>query len=1287
MKHFLIVLLLFLGLDALAQKETYNWYFGQFAGVRFNGNAKPTAVTNSAMSTFEGCATISNKQGRLLFYTDGLRVYDSTHNMMPNGNGLLGNSSATQSGIAIPKPGSSNLFYIFTADAQENGCRNGLRYSELNMNLNNGKGDITSTKNVQLLSYTTEKVTATKQANGVDYWVCTIKQNSDTFYAYGVTSSGVNHTPVRSSFKWRLSTNNLWGTLKFSPKGDKVVFGNGQDSVMIADFNSKTGVISNAYSLGKFTAYGVEFSLKGKFLYLSDWNLGNVYQIDLRSNNRATIIASRQAVVTNLGGGKAGALQLGPDNRIYFAVNGSSYLHAFMYPDSLGSGSTYTSNYVSLNGKTSSIGLPTFMQSFFIKNEFEANRTCIRDTTFFTLTDQIVDSVRWYFGDSLSGSKNTSTLKTGIYHIYKKVGKYTVKLISYTKFKNDTIVKKISIVDSKPQLGVDKIICNNFNFIELKPSGNFVSYLWSNGSPTKEIYITKKGIYILRTLDTTGCLAFDTIQVFNPKVKAKFIGDTLLCPKELFKFKNASVVQDDTIQFFKYEFPDKTVVFDSLSSKRFKNNDSFLVKFYVRTASNCIDSSSRYVKTKLQPIASFSTLGDTLCWHNKPINLINSSTFEPNTTSHLWDFGDNTFSSKVLPNDKHYNNSNQSYTITYYLNSNNGCTDTLKKKLVLKERPIAVFNVNDTQQCQKSNVFKLANNSSFSQLNALKYNWSFGDGNGSTLKVPSDKVYSNSGWYRIQLIVHSATTFCNDTVATVVNVAPHAVPDFRLLKDTQCISVNSFRFINQSQLIAGSMSYKWDYGDGKFGYSKDVQHSYLGVNVYSVKLKVTTNFGCTDSITKTATTVLSPKAIIGINDTQQCFNAHAFDFINATSTQNGSVIANWKIDDVDAGVSDMFNSKFSISGLHKIQLIVFSSNMCSDTAIRQVYLESPGKLNISVNPQVEQCLRYNKFNFNVNSIDPRVTLQNFIWDFGDAQSAYSKSVSHTYQSTGKKTVQAITQSINGCHDSNTIEVTLHSMPLAKFDSDTTCFKEAAYLVNRSISNGSNIVGYQWMFGDLTSSTDKDPIKYYAKSGTYDVRLIAISDKNCRDTSQKQEVIIRQLPVSKFDYVRLGSKEFETTRVQLINQSYSNIIKNSWSYNNGNVSTESSPEISTKDTGQLKIQLAVEDIYGCRDTSVVVTKRLFPDFFFHLPNAFTPDPNGSSVNQTFKPLASKYVKSYTMEIYNRWGEKVFESKDINIGWDGTYKGELCQQDIYLCRIYVIPYFGPIQSHETTITLLR
>ena len=369
MKKIYAAVILVLGFgELLAQKEHYVWYFGNQAGLDFNSGA-PVALTNSAMNQHEGCSSISDGNGNLLFYTDGISVWDKNHIQMPNGDSLAGGLSSTQSALIIPFLDNDSLYYIFTV-AQYAPPPNNFCYSVVNMSLNSGNGDITIKDSV-LISPVGEKLTAVKHANNTDIWVMVHGMGNNNFYAYLITASGITASPIISSIG-QVTPGLDMGYMKFSPGGSKIAFANEfQNYVDLFDFNASTGVVSNEKYLtmpggasGPF-AYGLEFSPNGNYLYCGAENGQVIYQWDITSNS-APVINSTQQVIGTTVAGQPGALQTGPDGKIYVARYLGSALGVINNPDLGGIACNYVDNAISLGGKTCKLGLPNFVTSYFL---------------------------------------------------------------------------------------------------------------------------------------------------------------------------------------------------------------------------------------------------------------------------------------------------------------------------------------------------------------------------------------------------------------------------------------------------------------------------------------------------------------------------------------------------------------------------------------------------------------------------------------------------------------------------------------------------------------------------------------------------------------------------------------------------------------------------------------------------------------------------------------------------------------------------------------------------------
>nr|MBC8146359.1 T9SS type A sorting domain-containing protein [Bacteroidota bacterium] len=368
MKRLLLLILIISPFIIFSQKEANIWYFGEYTGLDFTSGS-PVALTNSAMNKDEGCASISDSAGNLLFYTSGISVWNKNHMLMSNGIGLAGHNSSTQSALIVPKPGSSNIYYIFTTDAFF--YANGLKYSVVDLSLNSGLGAVTQ-KNIGIITPATEKLTAVKHSNGIDYWMIA-HYNNNSFAAYPITSSGIG-TPVVTPIGVQhlgggaTGTLNAIGYMKTSPSGAKIACTIMNLGILeVFDFNTTTGVVSNPITFNNptyYNAYGVEFSPNEEVLYFTADTA--LYQVNLNAGSTSAIINSvQQEGASTLLMSYLGALQLGPDNRIYCVDYFHDYVSVINQPNALGTECMWVHDGVSLNNKHCYAGLPNFVTSIF----------------------------------------------------------------------------------------------------------------------------------------------------------------------------------------------------------------------------------------------------------------------------------------------------------------------------------------------------------------------------------------------------------------------------------------------------------------------------------------------------------------------------------------------------------------------------------------------------------------------------------------------------------------------------------------------------------------------------------------------------------------------------------------------------------------------------------------------------------------------------------------------------------------------------------------------------------
>jgi hypothetical protein len=358
--------IIFSSLSVFAQGEANNWYFGKGAGITFTSDTA-IAVTSGKVHTEEGSASISDKDGNLLFYTNGITVWNKNHRVMPNGNGLMGMKSSTQSALILPKPGNDKIYYIFTTDIQAQS--NGFRYSVINMEKQDGLGDLIS-KNNFLMIPATEKLTAVRHSNNRDWWVIAHRWNSNAYTAYLVDKDGINVQPVVSNVGTVHGGNNrkAIGYLQPSPEGSKLASAlwDDESNFELMDFNRTSGQLSNPILFKGFAeSYGVAFSPDGTKLYGTANGIGGgkaqIVQFDLKAGNSAAIVKSATVVGTSTTP-RFGALQLAPDGKIYVARKDAKYLGIIQNPNAKGKAARYKDDGIHLAGRRSDLGLPNFAQ-------------------------------------------------------------------------------------------------------------------------------------------------------------------------------------------------------------------------------------------------------------------------------------------------------------------------------------------------------------------------------------------------------------------------------------------------------------------------------------------------------------------------------------------------------------------------------------------------------------------------------------------------------------------------------------------------------------------------------------------------------------------------------------------------------------------------------------------------------------------------------------------------------------------------------------------------------------
>lgn len=364
-----------------AQKYGNIWYFGNKAGIDFN-SCTPILLNDGKIPASEGCATICDTSGQLLFYTNSDTVWNRQHLAMPNGK-LVQASGTLSQVIIIPKPMSQNIFYIITTQIQGQPPLT-LQYHIVDMFLNGGLGDVISKNNVLTTATITEQVAATYHSNGTDIWIVAHEYGNDKFLCYYVDSSDINPSPVISNIGPAIipisSGMNARGEIKFSPNGKKLAINNNgigndpnSDYLCLFDFDNGSGIVSYPINLPyERGGFGLSFSPDNSKLYAATWKAFNfsssdsnkIFQFEISSNDSDTIVNSKAILYSTPVSNSTpfGSLKLTPNGKIYVAVANTNYVGIINFPNQIGVSCNYVHNGFYLGSKILGIGLDNYIE-------------------------------------------------------------------------------------------------------------------------------------------------------------------------------------------------------------------------------------------------------------------------------------------------------------------------------------------------------------------------------------------------------------------------------------------------------------------------------------------------------------------------------------------------------------------------------------------------------------------------------------------------------------------------------------------------------------------------------------------------------------------------------------------------------------------------------------------------------------------------------------------------------------------------------------------------------------
>ena len=516
------------GSTTCQSKENNHWRFGLQVGLDFNSGS-PVQVWSS-MKGFENCAVLSDQNGDLMFYTNGGQVSVSTQypggiwnrndQLMPNGAFTfsdIGCSSSASSALIVPDPGDSSEYYVFVTSCAEESFLPGLGYHKVDMDLDNGLGDVTQ-KNQFVTYLHNENIAGVRHCNGRDYWMAAGTDWPNTIRIYLIDSTGIDTTPV---FIQPVDSTIRPRRIKFSPDGHHLAvlfysIQTGGAITHIYDFDPTSGTLAFKTDLPTpiYFGAGVEFSPSGRYFYVHGFE--NPYKYLFQFDLYDPIPSTTGFVQTDtlIQQDQPSGIQCGSDGKIYLISTYQMEIDVIDDPEQPQAPNTQNAVILTQGPQTIS-GLVNVMgHSTYDPSPHIYGPTLICPTTQATY-DLYFDpcrtnSVLWEYGGSgtlISSVDSQVVILAGTPGIDTLI----VHKMTDCATMSDTLLVEVA-APTYPNLGTDTVICEGDTLI-LDPGVGFASYTWQDNSTDSTFTIYQAGVYYVETVGPCGERGLDSIVV------------------------------------------------------------------------------------------------------------------------------------------------------------------------------------------------------------------------------------------------------------------------------------------------------------------------------------------------------------------------------------------------------------------------------------------------------------------------------------------------------------------------------------------------------------------------------------------------------------------------------------------------------------------------------------------------------------------------------------------------------------------------------------------------------
>ena len=813
-----------------------------------------------------------------------------------------------------------------------------------------------------------------------------------------------------------------------------------------------------------------------------------------------------------------------------------------------------------------------------------------------------------------------------------------------------------------------------FDDASSSPSGNaLAAWSWAfgdgntaQGRNVSHLY-NNPGTYNVRlsVTDARGCQgqAQRSISWFpapNLAIDTQFTG----CLFDTLFIQNNSFPQNGYT--FQWNFGDGQSSTQVAPRHIYSSRGSYTLTVTGTSPSGCNASLSRTIRVNGLPIPRFAYTYDP-CVFDTIRFQDNSQVGPENSPLQAWSWTFNDGGQSNLRNPGYLYMLAGNYPVQLRVTDANGCSASTTDTIAWFPAPVIDVRLAADTGCTPFIAF--FDNQSY-PINGYTTVWNFGDGNTSNQASPVH-TYTRQGIYPVTLLITSPRGCqANYTNTVVVRERPRAGFSFSF----DSCAFNGVQIQDQSQTNTDGIplnQWFWNFGDGGQATNiLDTLYPFAPRANYAVQLIIEDNNTCRDTVVRNIPYFPSPvfppplNSLAGCRPLSVAFqnnplnnfpgyrfqrqfgdgrSSNSFD-TSLIYTQAGRYIALLRID-TDAGCTETFRDTIVVYDL-PIARMGIDYDSCSGGPVRFRNTSLPSNQGL---------------------------IQQALWQFGDGNTANQNIVFHQYADTNTYTIALLVIDEHGCRDS--IQRVLDWRPRPVFPLSLANSRACLPLVVADPpDNPYPIAGYEltWRFGEGTTSNQASGAFTYNQPGVYTRRLVVRSPSGCIDSfSSRHEALA--VPVAAFGFQPNPITSLEP----LVQFNDASIGAENWLWDfglnrNQGGSNLQNPEHLYRDTGLFRVRLVVQHLSGCRDTAER-SLEIIPQFTYFLPNAFTP--NGDGTNDVYMGRGIlDFTESFQMAIYNRWGERVFETQNPNEAWNGRKFNSLeaCPAGVY---VVVVRIKGP------------